>query len=67
MPRLALFVYRLTLRLYPTEFRERYEDEIDPRIQELFLSHPFYAGKALGPWLEELLSTSEFEDIFTLN
>ncbi len=46
---------------------ERYEEEIDPRIQELFQSHPFYSGKDMGPWLEELLSTSEFEAIFTLN
>jgi len=46
---------------------ERYENEIDPRIQDLFRSHPFYSGKDLGPWLDELLGSSQFEDIFNLN
>jgi RNA polymerase sigma factor (sigma-70 family) len=47
--------------------KDRYEEEVDTRLQELFRSHPFYLGKDMIPWLQDLLGTPEFEDIFTLN
>ena len=36
-------------------------------LQELFRSHPFYAGRDMIPWLRDLLGSPEFENIFTLN
>lgn len=58
---------RPTMEGIVARIEERYENEIDPLIQALFVSHPFYSGKDQSPWLEELLGTSEFEGIFSLS